>query len=153
MQIFRLIIVLVALVVLILFISYIVFINASDDGAHNVNLIPSCSEISNLPDISNQPFCQGTETINEQGLTIGTKFIEQLQLEVSPFPNNYLTVCSQLCIGDVVKENCITNSTDSLLEYNDCIRALKPINCIGAANPVAISNGIKYYGLKASMGC
>lgn len=120
----------------------------TNSGPDIVNPTPQCSDlISQLPNITDQGCCEGQGNI---------KYNAQLLLDMAPEPTNYQTVCRQFCSG-YYNENTDTCTGDT--QYNtrlvsNCVNAMKPVNCIGPALPLALSGSTVYYGNKANLnGC
>ena len=98
-----------------------------------------CSEThGNLTSISDLKCCviSGTTTQN--------KYFPDLNLVVNPNPIYYLDVCKNFCVNGY---NELTNSCFDdvgLNDFNNCVKASQPTDCIGVSKPVAIS-GLTYY--------
>jgi len=111
---------------------------------------PPCSEsLSNLPDITDAPCC----FFNRANSTL--KYNRNFDLTLAPFPTYYLDVCIGFCPnGDFNYDTkqCVTTNPTALNKYNNCVNLLKPLNCQGQALPIAVSDGIAYYGFEAGNG-
>lgn len=65
-------------------------------------------------------------------------------------PTNYTVVCNPLCVGylNTNWECCSDNNPECQqmkISYNNCVNTVKPNQCTGEAEPVAIDNNILYY--------
>lgn len=136
----------VLLIIIIIALYYIlnIIFNAPPDTPSNLS--PECSTLTaGLRDISEQGCCNGTSNV---------KYDSELKLNISPTPLNYLTVCGQLCDGNVKGDKCMSQSVSSQVLFDNCIKITTPEGCRGAAKPVAVSNSIPYYGNEANLdGC
>lgn len=142
------------IIIIALIIIGIVFllINIAGGGSNagNVQFPPSqsCdSKTSGLTDISRTTSCPGTTQ----------KYMGDLNMLVGPAPVPYQTVCKEFCPGvgnyNTTNDTCssIISGTTAQDQFDTCIAKLKPVDCVGPANPVAISDGLLYYGQKRSL--
>lgn len=118
---------------------------------------PACSsETSQLPPASSQ--CCVPQT---PGASAQTRYLSEQQLFIDPAaPPSYQTVCRQFCAPgsdyNTSNDTCslyVNGNSDS---FNACIQLLKPDNCTGAANPVAIgTDGVTlfYAQSHSTVGC
>lgn len=105
-----------------------------------------CSQLtSGLLNVSNDPFCTGRGN---------AKYDSELQLIITPSEVWYQSVCSQFCPSgeyDFSNDTCNDDDPEIANRVKRCVTALKPVDCVGQAKPVAISNGTLYYGSVASL--
>ena len=136
----------VLLIIIIIAMYYILTIIFNNPGGITSNLSPDCDALTEgLANITDQECCNGTAN---------TKYDAELKLNMSPDSVNYLVLCRQLCNGPVKDERCMTDDVMSEVLFNNCIISTKPEKCRGAAKPIAVSNGIPYFGTKANLdGC
>lgn len=130
----------------------ILIINISGGGSNaaNVQFQPSQSCDNNtagLSDISRTAPCPGTNQ----------KYVSDLNMLTGTAIVPYQTVCKQFCPGignyNGADDTCssISSGSTAQAQFDTCIARLKPIDCLGAAKPVAISYGVPYYGQEKSL--
>ena len=145
-------IIFIIIITVIIFGIILLLINISGGGSNagNVKFPPSqaCdANTSGLPDISLTTPCPGTTQ----------KYMPDLSMLTGPAPVPYQTVCKQFCPGvgnyDTSTDTCasLTSGTTAQAQFDTCVTKLKPVDCVGAAKPVATSDGILYYGQKRSL--
>jgi hypothetical protein len=118
--------------------------------SNNTPAVPpskACDSATPSTDITNTTVCPGSIT----------KYMPDLNMLAGPTAVPYQTVCRSFCPGghyNTENDTCpgLTTGT-AQAQFNTCISQLKPVQCIGPANPVAVSNGILYYGQSKSSGC
>ena len=118
---------------------------------------------SNTPttDPFNRPQCtastndvvsiSGFECCYTNGNVTPFRYVEELDLVVGPSPVYYLTACSGFCengLFDSNTEKCITGSST---KFEKCINITKPVNCRGAALPVAALGTELFYAKSATV--
>ena len=135
----------IGFIFLVSIISYAVYASNLDPSDGVIDATPQCSDlISGLPDISDDPFCPG------QG---NTKYNSDINVIMGPTVVGYQSVCKEFCSGDYDTETDIcSNDTQTNIDLvNNCLAAMRPVDCIGQALPLAISDGTTYYGNRASI--
>lgn len=109
---------------------------------------PPCSQSnSNLPDISNLACCFFN------GSNSNLVYDRNFNMILAPFPTYFMDVCIGFCPTgdfDYTAQTCTTSDPVAQNQFNNCVVLLEPHNCQGSALPIAISNGILYYGFEAT---
>lgn len=135
-------------IILIIVIGLLIWltINTSkqvQNRANSTPIIPTsdkCTRSTNmLINIANLPCCCSG------GLSNDNRYVKALDAIVGPTPVPYLTACAGFCQNSSVNsttEECNSGSSDQL---EACINLIKPVNCTGAAFPVAVDNVRLYY--------
>lgn len=95
-------------------------------------------------DISSLPCCV------VGGITTGSRYVESLDMVVSPTPTPYLSVCKGFCPDSYAGGVCGNTSYGEISAFNDCVNRLKPNNCLGVAMPVAHVGAVPYYAVSAT---
>lgn len=138
----------IAVILAIILLIYYIYRNPnSTDNIGTGFTSPPCSEsLSNLPDITDSPCC----FFNRANSNI--KYNRNFDMTVAPFPTYYLDVCIGFCPnGDFNYDTktCVTTNVTAQNKYNNCVNLLQPRSCQGDALPIALSEGIPYYGYEA----
>jgi hypothetical protein len=124
--------------------SSTVIIGTSTGLANSDHCTPN---LSTLPDLSSDLCCVifGELTSN--------KYLSSLNLVVSLEPSPYLDVCAGFCTEGYSSSlgTCIGDIASDIGQFNQCVSAIKPVNCSDESNPVASSNGQYMYGNTATL--
>lgn len=105
-----------------------------------INLDSYCTALtSGLTDYSTLGLCPNS------GLT---KYNSTLFGLMTPAVIPYQTVCMTYCstgLYDRTTDICTSTDQNQVQTTANCVAATKPVDCIGSAKPVGISNGTLYY--------
>lgn len=143
------IIMIIAVLFLISATVYVIIVVVQSSGTGILNDNTYCSDLtSGLKDISNVAFCA------DEGLI---KYDPDLLVNSGPAQVGYQQVCRQFCPSgqyDTTTDTCSDTDPVTQQRVTNCVNATKPVNCIGQAKAIAISNGTPYYAQEANLiGC
>ncbi len=103
--------------------------------------------LDTLKNISDLPCCiQG-------GNPTAFRYIKILDLVVAPVPTYYVDACLGFCADGKTQKDSEGNlscSVGSSTKFENCIKMTKPVNCSGAAFPVAADGTTFYYAHSAT---
>lgn len=105
-----------------------------------IDLESYCTSLtSNLTDYSTLGLCPNMGTVKYDSTLLGL---------ISPAVIPYQTVCMTYCstgLYDRTTDTCTSSDQNQVQRTTNCVNATKPVDCIGSAKPVGISNGTLYY--------
>lgn len=111
--------------------------------------LPSGNEPCNIayesiPSVSSSKCCVIS------GAITSSKFLPELNMVINPVPKYYLDVCKNFCINgfDPIDQTCLDE--EGLQDFNNCVNASQPKNCVGIAMPVATDGLTLYYPNEAT---
>ena len=127
--------------IVLIFIGVFVVLSRKSSGTNSIT--PCSQDLTGLQDISQLPTCSNLGTLKyDRDILSG--------MTLAPFSTYYLNVCIPYCTNFSYSQNtCTSNDTN----FNTCVGLISPVNCQGNAKPLAISNGIAYYGYQAGNAC
>lgn len=98
-------------------------------------------DLASLPDAGNLCCMLGNSVTSN-------RYIHDLNMVVSPFPEPYEKICEGYCKkGMETKGICLDGLGQE--DYDECINLTKPVNCNSLSKPVAVS-GTTYYYINSS---
>lgn len=78
------------------------------------------------------------------------RFLDSLNMIVSNNSTYYLDVCKNFCINGYNSQTKSCIDEVGLNDFNNCVNASKPVDCVGSSMPVAISGNTFYYPYQAT---
>jgi len=104
-----------------------------------------CSKpISELESISDNPCCL------LGGEPTALRFMKSINMTVGPVPTYYLDACAGFCKDGMVDKNSLKCVSGSNVDFDNCVDRIKPVDCQGAAFPVAIDGIQPFYAKSAT---
>ena len=138
---------------IIVFILLVVFIMVNVVSMYKyrslIEVAPSPTEqcavaYENLPSVKESGCCVVAGNITP------SKFLPELNLVVNPAPKYYLDVCKNFCTDGFNSETNKCLSDNGAIDFDKCVLASQPKDCIGVSMPVAADDLNYYYPYEAT---
>jgi hypothetical protein len=134
------IVILIAIGIIIFVLWYSLTIWNMTAEKNVINLDSYCTSLtSDLTDYSTLDLCPNMGLVKYNTTLVGL---------MSPAVIPYQQVCMTYCstgLYDRTTDTCTSSDQNQVQRTANCVTATKPVDCIGSAKPVGISNGTLYY--------